>query len=86
MRLRETIFALMIPALLGYLYMSGRYFIIGSVEQTGYDYINLGFDFHDYVFQGFSANLKVSSFLVLILAPLLVLTFRHVIKTKKNTR
>ncbi|MFV5343574.1 hypothetical protein VXQ28_08550 [Acinetobacter oleivorans] len=63
--------------------MSGRYFIIGSVEQTGYDYINLGFDFHDYVFQGFSANLKVSSFLVLILAPPLVLTFRHVIKTKK---
>ncbi|USP42187.1 hypothetical protein [Acinetobacter sp. XS-4] len=83
MRLRETILALMIPALLGYLYVSGRYFIIGSVEQTGYDYINLGFDFHDYVFQGFIANFRVSSFLALILAPPLTLILRHFFYAKE---
>lgn len=83
MRLRETILALMIPALLGYLYVSGRYFIIGSVEQTGYDYINLGFDFHDYVFQGFLANFRISSFLALILAPPLILILRQFFYAKE---
>ncbi|MDO7192506.1 hypothetical protein Q5M49_02235 [Acinetobacter nosocomialis] len=83
MRLRETILALMIPALLGYLFISGRYFIIGSVEQTGYDYINLGFDFHDYVFQGFLANFRASSFLALILAPPLILILRQFFYSKE---
>lgn len=50
---------------LGYLYLSGRIFIDGAIYKTGNETTNIGFDFTDYVYEGFLINLGIPQYIIL---------------------
>lgn len=59
MKFKEIFLAFGLSVLLGYLYEAGRLVIEGYTYATGYDYLDLGFDFGDYAHTGFYSNLKI---------------------------
>lgn len=50
---------------LGFLYLSGRIFLTGSVEVSGNDPTNIGFDVTDYTYNGFLVTLGAPQYLII---------------------
>ncbi|NNP75522.1 hypothetical protein A7P54_03695 [Acinetobacter sp. Ac_3412] len=59
MKFKEVFLAFGISFFLGYLYIAGRLVVEGYTYETGYDYLDLNFDFGDYSHIGFFSNLYI---------------------------
>ena len=66
MKLKEILYAFGLSTVLGYLYLSGRVMIESAAEYSGFNYLDLVFDFNDYASYGFLYNITTTSFLFLI--------------------
>ncbi|MCJ8162313.1 hypothetical protein [Acinetobacter zhairhuonensis] len=77
MNIKEFFIAFGASTFIGYLYMSGRLIIEGYTTPTGYDYLDLNFDFGDYVYTGVFYNiiLLIKPFSIVLSALLLILLF-----------
>lgn len=85
MKFKEIFLAFGVSGLLGYFYESGRLVVNGSTYESGYNYLDLNFDFGDYAHIGFYSNLYVfTSISTLILLVLLGLIYFIVFKLKSG--
>lgn len=75
MKLKEILYAFGLSTVLGYLYLSGRVMIESAAEYSGFNYLDLVFDFNDYAYYGFLYNITTTSFLFLIIASTIIYFF-----------
>lgn len=77
MNFKEFVIAYGLSTFIGFLYMSGRLIIEGYTTPTGYDYLDLGFDFGDYVYSGLISYIIpfTNIFSILLIVLLLIIFF-----------
>ncbi|MRA47329.1 hypothetical protein [Acinetobacter pittii] len=69
---------------MGYLYEAGRLVIEGYTYATGYDYLDLGFDFGDYAHTGFYSNLNIFTSKYFFILFILIFLYFFIFKYKSG--